>query len=238
MILFPAIDILEGRAVRLLRGERSSVTDYGTPLDRAKLWVEQGAEYLHVVDLGGAFDGHSNINETIYQISKLGVPIQSGGGLRSMEDIANRLSSGASRVVLGTLWHSNFDLALQALEKYGDRIVAGIDAKEGMLTINGWTETTDITAVAFGKRVRQMGVRYAVFTDVSKDGALQGVSLEETLKMQEESSLNVVASGGIADIEDLRRLKEKGLYGAILGRSIYEGTIDLSAAIREMKDAL
>lgn len=238
MTLFPAIDILENRAVRLLRGQRSEVTDYGDPVDRAKMWIDQGAEWLHVVDLGGAFDGVSHISDVVYRIAKLGVPVQCGGGLRTMEDIGNRFAAGASRVVLGTVCYTNFGLFLQAVEKYGNRIVAGIDAQNGMLAVNGWTETVDMSAITFAKRAKQTGVRYAVFTDIARDGAMTGVAAEETQVLAQESGLHIIASGGIASMDDLKKLKELGIYGAILGRSIYEGAIDLKEAIEAVRDAL
>lgn len=238
MILFPAIDILEGRAVRLVRGEKSQVTDYGTPVERATLWAKSGAEWLHIVDLGGAFDGHSHINDTIYQISKLGLKIQSGGGLRSIEDIAERLSAGAERVILGTIAYTNPELFKEAIARYGQKIVAGIDAKNGMLAVKGWTEQADISAVTFAKRAHDLGVRYGVFTDISRDGAMAGIAIEETVRMQEESNMNIIASGGLSSMDELYRLKEAGVYGAILGRSIYNGAIDLKEAVRSINHAL
>ncbi|MBO5525742.1 MAG: 1-(5-phosphoribosyl)-5-[(5-phosphoribosylamino)methylideneamino]imidazole-4-carboxamide isomerase [Clostridia bacterium] len=238
MTLFPAIDILEGRAVRLLRGEKSMVTDYGTPEERAALWAEAGAEWLHIVDLGGAFDGFSHINDIIYQISKLGVKIQSGGGLRTMEDISNRISAGADRVVLGTVAYTDPALFREAIERYGQKIVVGIDCKDGMLAVKGWTEKADITAAVFAKRAHDVGVRYGVFTDISRDGAMAGVAVEESVRMQKESGMNIIASGGVSSMDDLYRLKENEIYGAILGRSIYNGAINLKEAIRSVKDAL
>ncbi|MCI8343126.1 MAG: 1-(5-phosphoribosyl)-5-((5-phosphoribosylamino)methylideneamino)imidazole-4-carboxamide isomerase [Clostridia bacterium] len=232
MILFPAIDILEGRAVRLLHGERDAVTDYGVPLERAKLWADAGAQFLHVVDLNGAFGGKSTIDKTVEQIAKLGVRVQSGGGLRTMQEIDSRISAGAARVVLGTACARDPALFHAAVQKYGDKIVAGIDAKKGKLALNGWTEHSDIDALAFGARMHDLGVRYAVFTDIGRDGALSGVNAEETARMA-DTGLSVIASGGIHDDFDLRCLRDKGVYGAILGRSIYEGTIDLKKAIEE-----
>lgn len=142
MKLFPAIDILNGRAVRLLYGKKELVTDYGLPLDRAKLWRDAGADFLHVVDLCGAFEGESRIDGEIEKIAALGVKVQSGGGLRTMEEIERRLNAGASRVVLGTVCHTNPALFREAVEKYGDKIVAGIDCKDGFLSVKGWTETS------------------------------------------------------------------------------------------------
>ncbi|MGN1235709.1 MAG: 1-(5-phosphoribosyl)-5-[(5-phosphoribosylamino)methylideneamino]imidazole-4-carboxamide isomerase [Christensenellaceae bacterium] len=238
MILFPAIDILEGRAVRLKKGLLTEVTDFGAPVECAKRWVDAGAQWLHVVDLGGAFDGISQINDTIYEISKLGVPIQSGGGLRTMEDVANRLAAGASRVVIGTLAYTDYPLFKKLVEKYGNRIVAGIDANEGMVSVCGWTQQVDMTAVTFAKRMKQTGVLYAVYTDISRDGLMAGVAVDSTKELAEESGLQVIASGGVSSVDDLLRLKEAGIYGAILGRSIYNGAIDLKEAIRVTKNAL
>ncbi len=236
MKLFPAIDILNGRAVRLLYGEKERVTDYGDPLDRAKMWADAGAQYLHVVDLGGAFDGKSGIDDTLGKIAALGVPVQSGGGLRTMEEIDRRFEAGASRVVLGTVCVRDPELLSCAVEKYGDRIVAGLDAKGGKIVVSGWTENSGLDAFEFGKKIRSFGIADAVFTDVGKDGALSGAAVEETARMA-GTGLNVIASGGISGMDDLRALKAHGVYGAILGRAIYTGNIDLKTAIGEMRDA-
>ncbi len=233
MILFPAIDILEGRAVRLLYGERHRVTDYGDPVDRAKMWIDAGAEYLHVVDLSGAFEGKSSINRVLEKIASLGIPVQSGGGLRSIQAISDRISAGASRAVLGTVCVEQPQVFEEAVEKYGKAIVAGIDAKKGKFAVRGWTESAEISAFDFAKRAHAFGVCDAVFTDVGRDGALSGVNLEETVKMS-ESGLNIIASGGIRDMDDLYRLQKAGVYGAILGRSIYTGAIDLATAVKEV----
>ena len=235
MILFPAIDILEGRAVRLLYGRKNQVTDYGDPVARAKEWIDCGAEFLHVVDLSGAFDGAAHIEGTLEKIAKLGVPVQSGGGLRSFDAVRSRLDAGAARVVLGTVACTDPALFASLVEVYREKIVAGIDAKDGKLSIKGWTEFSDETAESFGRKAAGMGVRYAVFTDISKDGAMQGASIEPTRDLQEKTGLSVIASGGIASLNDLLRLKEAGLYGAILGRSIYTGAVNLKEAIHACK---
>ena len=235
MILFPAIDILEGRAVRLLYGRKNQVTDYGDPVDRAKEWIDCGAEFLHVVDLSGAFDGAAHIEGTLEKIAKLGVPVQSGGGLRSFDAVRSRLDAGAARVVRGTVACTDPALFASLVGTYREKIVAGIDAKDGKLSIKGWTEFSDETAESFGRKAAGMGVRYAVFTDISKDGAMQGASIEPTRGLQEKTGLSVIASGGIASLNDLLRLKEAGLYGAILGRSIYTGAVNLKEAIHACK---
>lgn len=230
MKLFPAVDILDGRAVRLLYGKRELVTDYGLPLDRAKLWRDAGAEYLHVVDLCGAFEGESRIEDEIEKMAALGLKVQSGGGLRTMAAIERRLNAGAFRVVLGTVCHTHPELFGEAAARFGDRIVAGIDCKNGFLSVKGWTEISSETGVEFGKRAKNMGVSVCVFTDVSRDGALSGAAVEETAALQRETGLKVIASGGISSLGDLEGLCAKGVYGAILGRSIYEGKIDLGEA--------
>ena len=233
MILYPAIDVLNGRAVRLLYGRREEVTDYGDPVDCARRWLDAGAQILHVVDLSGAFGEASGFEKTLERIAKLSVPVQSGGGLRSMESIHRRFRAGADRVVLGTVCVEHPEVLYEAVQKYGAKIVAGIDAKDGYLAVRGWTQLADKDAFEFGCEAKALGVADAVFTDVGRDGALTGVNLADTVRMG-ETGLNIIASGGIRDGNDLAALKQKGVYGAILGRSIYTGAIDLKRAIEEM----
>ena len=234
MILYPAIDILNGRAVRLLHGKRGEVTDYGDPVVCARRWADAGARILHVVDLSGAFGEASGFEKTLERIAGLGLPVQSGGGLRSMEDIRRRFRAGADRVVLGTVCVEQPEILYEAAEKYHAKIVAGIDAASGRLAVRGWTQVSDKDAFEFGCEAKALGLTDAVFTDIGRDGALVGVNLTDTVKMG-ETGLNIIASGGIRSIDDLRALKAKGVYGAILGRAIYTGTIDLAAAIGEMQ---
>lgn len=234
MILFPAIDILNGRAVRLLYGKRDEVTDYGDPLDRAKAWLDCGAEILHVVDLSGAFGEESGFLRILEKIASLGRPVQTGGGMRSAQAIEGRFEAGASRVVLGTVCVTDPRVFKQATARYGDKIVAGIDAKNGRLAVKGWTEVAEKDAFAFGCEAKKCGVKDAVFTDIGRDGALSGANVEETVNMA-RTGLNIIASGGIKDSDDLFRLKERGVYGAILGRAIYTGNLDLKKAIEDMK---
>lgn len=233
MILFPAIDILDGRAVRLYKGDKSKVTDYGDPMDCAERWIAAGAEWLHVVDLSGAFSGDSSIDPFIAAVKKRHkkIKVQSGGGLRRMQDIERRLDAGADRVVIGTMAVTDPDSFALAVYQYKDKIVAGIDAKDGMFAVKGWTEQTEITAVAFGKKCKKMGITYALFTDISKDGAMQGANVCETVRMQKETELSVIASGGVSSVKDLKNLKESGVYGAVLGKAIYTGAIDLKEAL-------
>ena len=232
MILFPAIDILDGKAVRLYRGEKDRVTEYGDPIEFAEKWAKAGAQWLHIVDLSGAFSGKSGIDDVISEIRKrVDVRIQSGGGLRKIEDIECRLEAGADRVVIGTMAAYHPDEFALAAYKFPEKIVAGIDARGGMFAVKGWTEQTDITAVCFGKKCKKMGIRHALFTDIAKDGAMEGVNVSETVRMQKETGLEVIASGGISSLADIRNLKESGIYGAVLGKSIYSGAIDLREAL-------
>lgn len=234
MILFPAIDILNGRAVRLYKGDKNQVTDYGDPIEFAEKWAAAGAKWLHVVDLSGAFTGESAIDPVISEIKKrFKLKVQSGGGLRSIEDIQRRLDAGADRAVIGTMAVYHPDEFALAAYKFSGRLVAGIDAKNGMFAVKGWTEQTDISAVEFGKKCKRMGIGYALYTDISKDGAMQGPNVCETIRMQKETELSVIASGGISSMSDLENLQESGIYGAVLGKSIYSGAIDLKAAVKK-----
>lgn len=229
MKLYPAIDVLGGRAVRLLYGKRDQVTDYGDPVDCAKRWVDEGAEILHVVDLSGAFGEEGGFEKVLERIAKLGVPVQSGGGLRSMAEIHRRFRAGADRVVLGTVCVEQPEVLYEAVERYRDKIVAGIDAKDGRLAVRGWTQLADKDAFEFGCEAKALGVTDAVFTDIGRDGALSGVNVEETVRMG-ETGLNIIASGGVRDLSDLRALQAQGVYGVILGRALYTGAISLRDA--------
>lgn len=229
MKLYPAIDVLGGRAVRLLYGKRDQVTDYGDPVDCAKRWVDEGAEILHVVDLSGAFGEEGGFEKVLERIAKLGVPVQSGGGLRSMAEIHRRFRAGADRVVLGTVCVEQPEVLYEAVERYRDKIVAGIDAKDGRLAVRGWTQLADKDAFEFGCEAKALGVTDAVFTDIGRDGALSGVNVEETVRMG-ETGLNIIASGGVRDLSDLRALQAQGVYGVILGRALYTGAISLKDA--------
>ena len=234
MVLYPAIDILDGRAVRLYKGDKNKVADYGDPLAFAGKWAEAGAEWLHIVDLSGAFTGESGIDSVIAEIKKRfpQLRIQSGGGLRRIADIRRRLDAGADCAVIGTMAAYAPDEFALATYEFPEKIVAGIDAKGGMFAVKGWTETTNISAVAFGKKCKKMGIRCALFTDIAKDGAMAGANVSETVRMQKETELNIIASGGISSMKDLENLEEAGVYGAVLGKAIYSGAIDLKEAVR------
>ena len=230
MKLYPAIDVLGGRAVRLLYGKRDHVTDYGDPVDCARRWVDEGAEILHVVDRSGAFGEDDGFEKVLERIARLGVPVQSGGGLRSMAEIHRRFRAGADRVVLGTVCVEHPEVLYEAVEKYREKIVAGIDAKEGFLAVRGWTQIADKDAFEFGCEAKALGIADAVFTDIGRDGALAGVNVAESVRMS-ETGLNIIASGGVRSIDDVRALNAQGVYGVILGRALYTGAITMKEAI-------
>ncbi len=221
MILFPAIDILQGRAVRLLRGEFTEVTDYGDPVDLALAWRDQGAEFLHIVDLDGAKGGSGVNMETVRGIVQtVKIPVQLGGGIRSLSDIADRLASGVARVILGTVCCTDPQLVREAVGRFGaEKIVAGIDAKDGKVAVKGWVEQTELSPVELGIKMRDCGIRYVVYTDIGRDGALTGVNAAACWEMAEKTGLCCIASGGVASLGDLRALNAAGIYGTILGRA-------------------
>ncbi len=232
MILFPAIDILGGRAVRLLRGEKAKVTDYGDPVDRAMSWVDQGATFLHVVDLDGAFD-ETGINlKTVEKIvTKTGVSVQTGGGIRTKEDVARRLDVGVTRVIIGTAAVENPALVLDAPSAWNGKMVLGLDAKNGFVSTRGWEEVTCITPAELAKQFESR-IDTVVYTDVMRDGALCGVNVESTVSLQKATGLQVIASGGVSQISDLVALAQRGVYGAILGKAIYNGNFTVKDALK------
>ena len=229
MIKFVAIDILKGRAVRLLKGDYNTVTDYGDPVERAKLWSSLGAKYLHIVDLDGAKTGTGSNLDTIARITReTGVRVQTGGGIRTMTDIRERISVGIQRVILGTVCCTNPELVKEAVEEFGaERIVCGIDAKDGYVATQGWVESSLADPVTLGQSMYKMGVRYTVYTDISRDGMLSGVNVEASRIMQDRTKLKVIASGGVKDNDDITALIDAGLYGAILGKALYEGKVNI-----------
>jgi len=234
MIIYPAIDIKEGRCVRLLQGRFDDVTVYGDdPVQMAQRWVSSGANWLHIVDLDGARGGTSNNRNIILEIvKKFPVSVQTGGGIRTMEDIEQMVSAGASRVILGTAAVSNPALVKEALMKYPERIAVGIDAKDGKAAVEGWEQVSEYTAVDFAKRMEQLGCRVIIYTDISTDGTLSGPNLKAMKEMIDSVNMDVIASGGVSSLQDLKNLKSIGAAGAITGKAIYTGALDLSEALK------
>jgi len=236
MTIYPAVDIKDGRCVRLRQGSYSDITVFGDdPLEMALRWQKAGSRFLHVVDLDCA-RGRGSINrELIGRIIKaLDIPVQTGGGIRTMADIDEVLSLGAARVILGTSAVRDPELVEQAVAKYGGRIAVGIDARNGLVAIEGWEQTSQLTAVAFARRMERLGVETIIYTDIARDGMLTGPNLEAMGEMQRSVSMAVIASGGVSSIDDLIRLKQTGVAGAIVGKAIYTGAIDLEEALKRV----
>lgn len=233
MILFPAVDILDNRAVRLLYGQREKVTDYGDPVELALRWSDIGAQYLHVVDLNGAFDDSAVNRETLKRLVKeLKIPMQLGGGIKTLDKIKYYLEEvGVTRVIVGTACVTAPDVADKACALYGNKIVAGIDCKDGFVAIKGWVEKSDLTAQKVALDMKARGSDTVVYTDISRDGALTGVNVDATAELAKNTGMKIIASGGMSCIDDIKKLMQKDVYGAILGRAIYNGNIDLSEAL-------
>lgn len=236
MIIFPAIDIRGGKCVRLLKGDFAKETVFSDkPEEMAKKWQAQGAQFLHLVDLDGALAGSPQNLATVEKIlAAVDIPVELGGGIRTLESIDEVLALGVRRVILGSVAVRDPELVKTACAKYGDRIVVGIDAKDGIVAVDGWGVSGDVEATALAKEMKKAGVKTIIYTDISRDGTLAGVNVEATAKLARESGVAVVASGGvksIADIEGLKPYEKAGIEGVIVGKSIYMGTLDLAEAI-------
>lgn len=236
MIIFPATDIIGGKAVRLTRGDYAQMTVYADdPLDMAKIFKDSGAEYLHAVDLEGARDGGTPNFDTVKRlIDKSGLKVEIGGGIRDMETVDKYLSAGAFRVILGTAALTDRDFLRTAVKKYGDRIAVGVDLKDGLVAIKGWTETSSVSGMDFIAELISDGVSCVICTDISKDGVLGGTNEALYAEITEKfPTLDLVASGGISDIDTVKRLTSLGVYGAILGKAIYTGALSLADSVKE-----
>lgn len=236
MIIFPAIDLCDGKCVRLLRGDFAQETVYSDrPEETALRWEREGAEFLHVVDLDGALAGKPRNTDVIKKIlSAVQIPIEVGGGIRTLETIENTLELGVRRVILGSAAVQNRSLVKEACRRYGDRIVVGIDAKDGIVAIDGWGVSGGISAIELAQELSSFGLKIIIYTDIARDGTLSGVNIEATSKLATESGVDIIASGGVRSLEDIHALKKReseGIIGVIAGKSIYEGTLSLSEAI-------
>ena len=236
MLIFPAIDIRDGKCVRLFKGDFAQETVFSDkPAEMAQKWESQGAQFLHLVDLDGALAGASRNLETVKEIlAAVDIPVELGGGIRTMENIDEVLALGVRRVILGSVAVKNPALVKEACAKYGDRIVVGIDAKDGIVAVDGWGVSGDVDVTTLAKEMKKAGVKTIIYTDISRDGTLEGVNVEATAKLARESGVNIVASGGVkstADIEALKPYEKDGIDGVIVGKSIYMGTLDLQQAI-------
>ncbi len=236
MLVYAAIDLSEGQVVRLHRGERERKTVYGDdPAAMARQWVEQGATFLHVVDLDGSFDGvPRNLDSVAAICAATGVPVQVGGGIRDGATIGQYFAAGVARVILGTAAVRDREFVAESLAAHGERIVMDIGARDGRVAVQGWAEATNLDAVAFAQDLERLGARRLVFTDVLSDGAMAGPNVAAQARMAGAVSLAVIASGGISTLDDVRRIAQLGplgVEGMIIGRALYEGSIDLAQAI-------
>lgn len=236
MRLYPAIDLKDGVCVRLLRGEMTTATSFNDdPADQALRFAAMGFEALHVVDLNGAFEGHSvNHNAVSSILDVMRAPVQLGGGIRDMEGIERWLDAGISRVILGTAAVRNPALVKDAARAFPDQVAVGIDARDGRVAVQGWAETTDMHAVELAKAFEGCGVAAIIVTDIARDGLKAGVNVQLTGELADAVSIPIIASGGVRDVEDLKALKARAgtpIEGAILGRALYDGDIDPTEAL-------
>ncbi|RFB78061.1 1-(5-phosphoribosyl)-5-[(5-phosphoribosylamino)methylideneamino]imidazole-4-carboxamide isomerase [Methylovirgula sp. 4M-Z18] len=240
MILFPAIDLKEGECVRLVHGDMAQATVFNTnPAAQAKSFEAQGFEYLHVVDLDGAFAGKPMNAQAVDAIlATVKMPMQLGGGIRDMRTIDGWLAKGVARVIIGTAAVKNPDLVREAARRHPGRVAVGIDARDGLVAVDGWAQTSEITASELGKRFEDAGVAAIIYTDISRDGVLKGLNLDGTLALAEAVQIPVIASGGLASLDDVKQLLQPRcakLAGAITGRALYDGRIDPAEALALIK---
>jgi phosphoribosylformimino-5-aminoimidazole carboxamide ribotide isomerase len=233
MILFPAIDIKNGKCVRLTQGDYNQETIYSSsPADMAAKWEKKGAEYLHVVDLDGAKTGTAANQDIISRITgDVSIPVQIGGGIRSMETVEKYIEAGVSRVIIGTAAINDRDFLMKAVSTCGDKIAVSIDARNGYVATNGWTETSRVNAADLVKELEALGVNTVIYTDILKDGMLKGPNFGELQTINNATSINVIASGGVTTKEDICKLKNQNLYGAIIGKALYDGTLSFEEAL-------
>jgi phosphoribosylformimino-5-aminoimidazole carboxamide ribotide isomerase len=235
MIIYPAIDLRGGKVVRLKEGDPSRQTVFSDdPLTTAKTWIDSGAQWIHMVNLDGAFASANNNGAILEQVAALGTPVQFGGGLRSMADIEQAVARGATRVVLGTIAIEQPDIVVQAVERWGaERISVALDTRDGKVATHGWQQVSQQTPVELGKAMAARGVRHALYTDVSRDGGLRGVNVESTVALGQETGLQVIASGGVSSADEIRQLAASGaVAGAVIGMALYEGRLTLQDALR------
>lgn len=236
MRVYPAIDIKDGKCVRLLQGRFSDVTVYGDPAEMAVKWSLLGGEYLHVVDLDGALKGRNANGDVIKKIcAAVNIPVQTGGGIRTMEDIEYKLSLGISRVIIGTSAVKDPDFVKKAVDKYKEKIAVGIDAKNSYVAVSGWEEISGFTAVEFAEKMQAAGVQTIIYTDISTDGTLKGPNIAAMKEMAECVDIDVIASGGVGSVSDIKALVPTGVSGVIVGRAIYTGDVDLREAVSAVK---
>lgn len=237
MKLFPAIDLYDGKAVRLFKGDYNNMTVYSeNPIEIARDFESQGAEYIHIVDLEGAKDGTTpNLNIVKQIANETSLFSEIGGGIRSLETVKTYLDSGVDRVILGTAAVTDEAFLKEAVALYGEKIAVGVDIKDGFVAIKGWIEKSQYTGFDFCKKMQDIGVKTLICTDISKDGAMQGTNRELYKELSEKFSIDITASGGVSTIDDIKALRKLDLYGAIIGKAYYIGAIDLKEALEAAK---
>ncbi len=233
MIIFPAIDIKDGNCVRLKQGKFDELDVYfDNPVEVAQKWESKGAEFIHIVDLDGAKDGKSKNYDIIANIAKtVNIPIQVGGGIRSEEAVKNLLDAGVNRVILGTAAVNDEKFLREMAEKYGEKIVVSVDAKDGIVAVDGWINLSTIRSEEFVKTLDEIGVKTIVYTDIAKDGMMQGPNFDIYKEVSEISDIDVIASGGVSSIDDVKKLKSMDMYGTIIGKALYIDKIKLEDAL-------
>jgi phosphoribosylformimino-5-aminoimidazole carboxamide ribotide isomerase len=240
MLIIPAIDLKDGRCVRLFQGEMEKETVYfENPVDAARHWANEGAAFLHIVDLNGAVEGRPVHSDQVREICRVpGLSVELGGGLRSVEAVEAALALGVSRVVIGTAAHDNQDFLRALCKKFPGLIVVGIDARNGRVAIKGWKETTSMNAVALARRCAADGAARIIHTDISRDGTRAGVNVEETRRIAQSVTIPVIASGGVASLDDIRAvlpLEREGIEGVIVGKALYSGAFTFKEACEETR---
>ncbi len=234
MKIFPAIDLIDGCAVRLFKGDYSQKTVYSTnPVEVAKTFVDAGAEYIHIVDLDGARDGsNANIEVVRNIVKESGLKAEIGGGIRSAEAIEKYLDLGVMRVILGTAAVTDEDFLKAAVRNYGEKVAVGVDIKDGKVAIKGWTQVSRLDCFDFCRKLEDLGVKTVICTDISKDGVMSGTNIELYKELSQQFKMDIVASGGVSSLDNVRTLAQMNMYGAILGKALYTGAIDLKEAIK------
>lgn len=238
MKIYPAIDIRGGNVVRLLQGDYDRETVYSlNPIEVARKFKEAGATCLHVVDLDGALEGDL-INKDIIKriVSETGLYVEAGGGVRSLQRIEQYLSAGVSRVILGSAAAENFTLVVDAVKFFGGKVAVGVDAKDGKVAVHGWKKVTDIDAVDFCRKLREVGLHTVIYTDISRDGMLGGANLAAYEELVKIKGLRIIASGGISGTDEIKKLTAMNVRGVVLGKALYDGVLDLKKTIEECQD--
>ena len=239
MIIFPAIDIKDGKCVRLVKGDFNKMTSYqNSPFDQAKIYFQSGFRNIHIVDLDGALEGKLTNSSTVKEILKnLNLKIQIGGGIRTIEDIDNWIKSGVDKVILGTAAVENIDLLKAACEKFQNKIAVSLDVKNGFISLSGWKKQTNILAIDFVKKIENFGVSRIIYTDINKDGTKKGPNIKETIELSSKVKIPFIISGGISSIEDIKKIKSlnnSNIEGVIVGKSIYDGDIKINELAKQI----